>query len=572
MAKSIPFPEWRPDLSDLGTGITSIVSGVLARADGYGPFKSLVELTDALPSACRGFFFARRSDGSIAAFAGTNKRLYLLDNSLFTWTDVSLGTADYPTLVASDNWQFVQFNDLVIAVNQNTPPQKFTMASATTFVDLLGSPPNARFIAVVGQILVLSGLLSNPRRLQWSDLDAPEEWTAGVGTSDFQDMPDGGSCLSLSGGDAYGLLFQDEAIRSIIFAPGSPTTFQIVRISTQDTVFAHYSVINAGTKTFFLSAQGFKIIESGGKPQPIGKERVDTTFFKDVDKSNLQLCIGATDPTGTRIYWAYKSIHGAAGLFDTILCYDWSIGEQGRWSKLPIMGEYLTSFARPGVTLEQLDAIAPTPLDITGAANNGSGLIRLALAGGLSNSDFDIVGQNFIVVYGVGGTTEANATWRFTVINSTHIDLIGSTFVHAYTSGGHIGGSLDALPFSLDSVSKASVAELAAFSSDHKLGFFTGLNIEAVIETGEQDLEGQLVFVSAARPITDSPDAAVSIGCRIGPQDTVSYTPESSVNNQGLCGFTIETRYARARLRIPAESVWSFATSVQPQVVLAGDT
>lgn len=560
-----------PDVSDLGTGITGVVSGVLARADGYGPFKSLEELTGSLPAPCRGFFFARRSDGTIAAFAGTGVRLYLLNNNDFTWTDVSKGATNYADLISTDNWQFAQFNDLMIAVNQGTVPQKFTMASSSAFEDLLGSPPQARFIALIGQIVVLSGLLSNPRRMQWSDLDNPEEWTAGVGTADFQDMPDGGSCLSLSGGDSYGLLFQDEAIRSVIYAPGSPTTFQIIRISTQDTVFAAYSVINAGTRTFFLSAQGFKVIEAGGQPKPIGKERVDRTFFNDVDNGNLQLCIGATDPTGTRVYWAYKSIHGQAGLFDTILCYDWSIGDNGRWSKLPISGEYLTALARPGVTLEQLDAIAPTPLPITGAVNAG-GLIRLALAGGLSNADFNIVGQNFIVVYGVVGTTEANGTWDFTVIDPTHIDLIGSAFVNAYTSGGHIGGSLDALPFSLDSLSRAAVAELAAFSSSHKLGFFTGANVEAIIDTSEQDLEGTLVFVSAVRPITDSPDAAVSIGCRIGPQDTISYTAESSVNNQGLCGFTIETRYATGRLRVPAASVWTYATSIQPIVVPAGDT
>lgn len=569
MAKTIPFEEYAPDLTPLGTGVSALISGVTPRADGFGPFKSLAELTGSLPDTCRGHFFARKSDGSIATFAGTINRLYELNNTDFTWIDVSQGAAAYSNLVSTDNWQFAQFNDLVIAVNQNTPPQKFAMASSTAFEDLGGSPPNARFIAIIGLIIVLSGLLSNPRRMQWCDLDAPETWTAGVGTADFQDMPDGGSCLSLSGGDAYGLLFQDEAIRSIIYAPGSATTFQIIRISTQDTVFAAYSVINAGTKTFFLSAQGFKVIEAGGQPKPIGKERVDRTFFANVDKSNLQLCIGATDPTGTRVYWAFKSTHGQAGLFDTILCYDWSIGQNGKWSTLPISGEYLTALARPGITLEQLDAIAPTPLNITGAANNGAGLIRLTLAAE-SNADFTIVGQNFIVVYDVGGTTEANGTWTFTIINSTHIDLIGSAFVHAYTSGGHIGGSLDALPFSLDSVSKAAVAELAAFSSSHKLGFFTGSNIEAVIETGEQDLEGMLVFVQGVRPLTDSPDAAVSIGCRISPQGTVFYTDESFVDGNGYCGFTIETRYARGRLRVPAGSTWSYARALQPDSVLAG--
>lgn len=571
MARTIPIPEFAPDLSPLGTGVSQLVTGAIPQADGYGPFKSLAELTGSLPDTCRGFTFARKSDGSIAAFAGTSTRLYQLNNTDFTWTDVSKGGVAYTTLVATDNWEFRQFNDFVIAVQQNAPPQKFVMASGATFVDLAGSPPQARFIAIVGRIVVLSGLLSNPRRIQWSDLGAPETWTAGVGVSDFQDMPDGGACLSMSGGDSYGILFQDEAIRSVIYAPGSAVTFQIIRISTQDTIFAHYSVINAGTKTFFLSAQGFKVIEAGGQPKPIGKERVDRFFFRNVDRSNLQLVIGATDPTATRVYWAFKSTQGQMGLFDLVLCYDWSIGDAGRWSLLSISGEYLTALARPGLTLEQLDAIAPTPLNVTGAADNGSGAIRLTL-NALSNASFNIVGQNFIVVYGVVGTTEANATWRVTVINSTHIDLIGSTFTHAYVSGGHIGGSLDALPFSLDSISKAAIAELAAFSSSHKLGFFTGLSVEATLETQEQDLEGQLVFVNGMRAITDCPTAAVSVGCRLSPQvTTVFYTDESVVDDQGYCGFTIETRYARARMRLPAETVWTYCRGVQPDAIPAGD-
>lgn len=580
MAKTINFPQYAPDLSPLATGVAQNISGAVPQADGYGPFKSLAELTQSLGAVCRGFTFARKSDGSIAGFAGTATDLFLLNNTDFTWTNVSKGGVPYAALVATDQWQFQQFNDLVIAVNQNTAPQKFILSSSTDFVDLAGSPPAARFVGLIGRIVVLTGLLSNPRRMQWSDLDAPEVWTAGVGVSDFQDLPDGGSCLGISGGDAYGILFQEAAIRSVIYAPGSAVTFQIIRISTQDTLFASYSVINAGTKTFFLSAQGFKVIEAGGMPTPIGKERVDRFFFRNVDTANLQLVLGATDPTGTRVYWAYKSTQGLAGLFDKVLCYDWSIGEKpvGRWSLLPIIGEYLTALARPGLTLEQLDALAPTPLPITGAANNGAGLIRLALSGGLFNADFTIIGQNFIVVQGVVGTTEANGTWTFTVVDATHIDLninqntgLASAFVNAWVSGGAIGGSLDALPFSLDSVSKAAVAELAAFSSAHKLGFFTGENIEAILETDEQDLEGAMVFVSGMRAMTDCPTAMVSVGCRIGPQAALTYTGESQADDQGFCGILVETRYARARMRLPAGTVWTYARGVQPDAIPAGE-
>lgn len=570
MGKSYPFPEWAPDVTPLGTGRSQTVSGVVPRADGYGPFASLEEFTAALPSRCRGYFFARRSDGSIAIFAGTATHLYLLDNTTFAWTVVSKGGVPYPDLVTGANWQFRQYNDLVIACQINTVPQKYALASSAAFVDLGGSPPQAAYIAIVNRFVVLTGLLSASKRIQWCDLDAPETWTAGTGLADFQDLPDGGLVKNVAGGDMFGAVFQDESIRVLTYAPGSAVTFQITRLSTQDTLFAPYGVAEVNGRIFFASAQGFKVIDGSSVPKAIGKERVDRTFFADVDSGNLQLIIGVTDPQATRVYWSYKSQQGAAGLFDKVLCYDWGISNEGRWTLLPISGEFIATLARPGVTLEQLDAIAPTPLNVTGAANNGAGLIRLTL-NALFNADFDIRGQNFIRVYGVLGTVEANATWAFTVVDATHIDLVGSVFTNAYVSGGHIGGSLDALPFSLDSISTASLAALSACSSDHKVGFFTGAALEAVLETAEEDLEGSLVFISDILPMTDSADILCSVGGRMTAQGTVGYTGETAIGVDGTCPTRIETRYARVRARIPAGKVWTYCRGVQPEAQLAGD-
>jgi hypothetical protein len=573
----IPLPEWLPDLAPIGTNAGQTISGVVPRADGYGPFKSLQSFTQALPNAapCRGYFFARNSDDSIAVFAGTSTRLYKLDNTTFSWTDVSKGATTYSALVDSDNWQFRQFQNLVIAVQINTVPQKFDLSGPGPFADLGGSPPQASHAAVINGFVVLTGLLSNARRAQWSDLFAPETWTAGVGLSDFQDFADGGTCHGISGGDTYGLLFQDEVVRSIVYAPGSPLSFQIYKLAQQETLFGQYSVIEAGDRTFYCAASGFKEQQASGSPMSIGKEKVDRTFSADVDQSNLQLLIGAVDPQSTRVFWAYKSKSGLANQFDKVLLYDWVLK---KWALLPIMGQYLTALAKPGVTLEQLDAIAPTPLNVTGTADNGAGRIRLTL-NALSNASFNIVGQNFIVVYGVGGTTEANGTWTFTVVDSTHIDLQRnqatgnlSAYANAWTAGGNIGGSLDALTFSLDSVSQSTTAALSAFSTASTLGFFNGANIEAIVETADQDGDGQHIFVSGVRPITDSVDVLASCGYRLRPQDAVTYTGESGIDYTGNCSLLAEGRYVRGRCRIPAGSDWSYVKAMQPDGDLAGDS
>src|SRR5262249_46169016 len=207
-----------------------------------------------------------------------------------------------------------------------------------------------------------------------------------------------------------------------------------------------------------------------------------------------------------RVFWAYKSIAGAAGLFDAILCYDTVLN---RFTKLAVSGEYLAALARPGLTLEGLDPIAPGALAIAGAANNGSGAVRLTVA-----STASLATGQIRTIAGVVGTTEANGTWAITVADATHLDLQGSTFVHPYVSGGLVGGVLDQLPFSLDDVSLASLTQLSAVNSSHMVGFFSGATMEAILETPEQDGMGRRLQIGALRPITDSPDALCSVAHR----------------------------------------------------------
>lgn len=560
----VSFGNFQPDIIDLNTNVSNNVTNVLPRADGYGPHPDINAFTQSLPAPCRGAFYARNADGSAQIFAGTaESRLYELNNTNFSWIDVSNGGVAYPALIATDNWQFVQFNTLVIAVQQNTVPQVFTLGSSTAFSALGGSPPQASHVAIVNRFIVLSGLLANYTRVQWSDLDNPTQWTAGIGLADFQDLPDGGLVHDVRGSDYDGVIFQDSAIRRMVFSPGSPIVFDIQKVSDNDGIYGQYSSIKAGDNVYFHSPQGFKVIVPGGYPSAIGKEAVDRSFSADLDQANMQLFVASTDPQANRVYWAYKSGAGSAGLFDKVLIYDWALK---RWTTLKLMGQHITFAAKPGITLEGLDAIAPGIITISNALNNGSGAIRLTISGltaGTPPENTNLNIQNTVEVYNVTGTTEANGNWRFTIIDGTHIDLIGSAFVHAYTGGGAIGGSLDQLAFSLDAVNVIALPALAAFNSSGKLGFFNGPNLEAILETPEQNGAGRRIYVSSMRMTTDCPTAQGSIGWRDNIQKAVAYTNESAINFVGECPNRIDGRYVRARLRNPYGATWSFATGVE---------
>lgn len=561
----IALGEYRPDLDDNLSPYTKAVLNVVPRADGFGPFPDLSVFTQALPGACRGYAYGRNPDGSVSLFAGTSTRLYKLNNTTFTWDDVSLGGSAYTGLPGTDQWEFQQFNNLFFATQINAVLQVFNLSSPATFVAALGSPPQAKYITVVGRFLVLSGISGQPYRVQWSGLNnvnASTSWDNITAQSNFQDMADGGLVRGVAGGE-YGLITQDGALRRMTFAPGNPIIFQIDRISEEKGIFAPLSLTRSGDRIFWVGVDGLKMMVPGGYPQPIGKGKIDNTFFADVDQNSLQLCIGASDPQQTRWFLAYKSKAGLSGLFDKLLCYDWALSQ---FTPILMTGEYLATLAKPGLTLENLDAIAPGALTITGAASNGGpGLIRLTVA-----STATLATGQIKAISGIVGTTEANGNWTITVISGTTFDLQGSVFANAYVSGGIVGGSLDALPFSLDDISASALSQVSAFSSAHKLGFFSGSNLEATVETAEQGVDGKRVRVNGFAPITDAPTAYGSISYRDNLQAPATYSAETALNAFGKCPQRRDTRYARMKTRIPAGTVWTSIKAAVPDFGLAG--
>ena len=68
---------------------------------------------------------------------------------------------------------------------------------------------------------------------------------------------------------------------------------------------------------------------------------------------------------------------------------------------------------------------------ITNCTNNGSGLIRINYVG------HSLSTGNWIKVFSVLGTIEANGYWQVTVIDANNFDLQGSVFTNAYVSGGN---------------------------------------------------------------------------------------------------------------------------------------
>lgn len=167
-------------------------------------------------------------------------------------------------------------------------------------------------------------------------------------------------------------------------------------------------------------------------PVPIINPRVEPYAWDEIDRRQLSGYNTTNAQTGIPVQQG-----------DTrVTTIDQDVPDQTRVTQQTGEAPYGTN-QLPGT-----DPNAVTYRTVTGAANNGIGLIRLTIA----TTNGMITGQN-VTVQDVSGVSSANGNWRITVMNTTQIDLQGSAFSGAYTSGGYVINN-PSLPYGFTEVPK----------------------------------------------------------------------------------------------------------------------
>lgn len=351
---SVPFGEWLPDLPVLSNPGATVATNVIPRATSYGPFSDLVAYSNALSARCQGAISCRSKAGTIFTFAGTATGLFKLNGT--SWEDVSRTSGGAYNCPADGFWSFAQFGNLVIATNGADAPQSFNMASSTDFAALAGSPPVAKFVMVVGEFVVLLNIQDNPQRAQWCARDDATDWTASAATqSDSQDtLGDHGDIMGGVGG-TVGFIFFERAIVRMEYQ-GSPLIFRFDRIEQARGCAASGSIVPLGPAAFYLSDDGFYLFD-GQQSVPLGKHKVDKTFYGEVSQDHIPRINGAADPVNALVMWAYPGPNSSAGDPNRVLLFNW---KTGRWAKAEIAVEYFWRDLSKGTTLDGLDAVSAT--------------------------------------------------------------------------------------------------------------------------------------------------------------------------------------------------------------------
>lgn len=361
----IPLGEYLPDLPDHDNPGATQVLNVLPAARSYLPWPAAVAFSNALTADCRGAITAKAKDGTVYSYAGDVAALYSMADA--AWSNVSLGGgADAYTLATEETWEFAKWGEQIIAVsgvNTTTAvpgtndPQVITMGGAN-FADLGGTPPQARHIGIARDFVVLGNTWDSgdglvPNRVRWSGKGDATTWTVSAATqADKEDLAGGNWVQRIIGGE-YGVVFLESSVWRMSYV-GSPVVWQFDEVLPFRGTPAPGSVAQAGDRIFFLSQDGFEVLEHGSTLRSIGAQRVDRTFYNDFDASYFYRLTSAIDPYNRRVFWSYPGSGHSGGQPNKVLCYDWS---SDRWALSEQATQLLFASATTRYTMDGLDAI-----------------------------------------------------------------------------------------------------------------------------------------------------------------------------------------------------------------------
>lgn len=330
---SLSLGELRPDDAPHASAGLIQADGVYQGANAFRPIKAFSKIADALSGTFLGGGAFISTSGSTRLIAGDGSALYSLSGG--SWTS-KLGS-----LSVNDRWRFTQFGDHIICTFGGAPVDYDL--TGDTAANLTGSPPSATFCATVGDFVVLGRAEGVNNEVWWSGQGDHTVWTAGTEQSGEQPIYAGGKIMGLTSGEICYIIQRFQVTR-MSYTGDATDPFEFHAISTNDGCAAEGSLVQIGSLVFWWSDHGFRMFD-GAQIQPIGTERIDTTFDDAYSTTDLSNLWATADPVRNIVVWV---IQGRQWIYNWVL---------NRWTTaaLPVYAAF-PSFTS-GVSIDALDAI-----------------------------------------------------------------------------------------------------------------------------------------------------------------------------------------------------------------------
>lgn len=146
-------------------------------------------------------------------------------------------------------------------------------------------------------------------------------------------------------------------------------------------------------------------------------------------------------------------------------------------------------------------------------------------------------------------------------------EFLFRTVGQGYTLDGldSISGSIDALPYSLDSRQYTGGApSMGAFNSSHVFGTFAGSNMSPTVDISEVEMApGRRTFIRNVRPLCDGGTPTVALGTRDLLTNPIVFNNGTAMNSLGFCPQRTTGRYITHRMTLPAASSFNHIRGVE---------
>jgi len=315
---TVIFKEWLPDLPELNNPGLLEALNVLPLNGAYASYAPLSGsgTANAFSGTACGAFMSRWGTGT-AVYASvdavsTNR---LLKHNGSSWITSSAARSPLGTLHTS----FEQYGNLILATDGANGLSAVTVSSATTFNAVsVGASP--QFVGVIGQFVVVGNFpntdTSNSASIRWSAIDNPLSFpvpnsataiATQAGENFFQ--PERGPVTGISGGDQFGLVFQQGAVNRLTYVGGS-VVFQIDPVDEQRGAYFPNSIVRVSSLTYFMAKSGF-FVTDGVTIKELSRDKISSAFISEVVFTNPHRVCGAYDGKRNLIYWSY-AISGAS--------------------------------------------------------------------------------------------------------------------------------------------------------------------------------------------------------------------------------------------------------------------
>lgn len=328
--------------------------------------------------------FADLANGAITALALTAGSGYTNGTYALSVTNPGSGTGFAGTVTVSGG----ALTSYAITNNGRLYPQTATIAipsgaaggsSGAITPTIATIAPTAKYLATAKSFLLAANTTdavsgTQVQRVWWSALNDPTNWpTPGTAAaaevqSDYNDLfGEGGAIQGIVGnlGNADAAVFMEHAVWRLVYA-GPPAVFDFFPALGVKGCPAPGSIIQLGNLVYYLGEDGFYSFD-GANSNPIGANRVDKTFFADLDQSNIDRINATVDPVNKLIIWAYPGAGNVNGNPNHLLLYNWQID---RLTIVDATVETLTKVLSFGYTIDQLYTVLgytfqtlPYPLD-----------------------------------------------------------------------------------------------------------------------------------------------------------------------------------------------------------------